>query len=589
MANAASLQERMKKFDNFEKGWLKNYAEEPILGNLYGFHPDDSSLGDNSSESIKESNKIDRKNLNTLEKIDLTGFPEDRIIDAELLKSDLKYDILMSETPINGRPLKYVHAYSMEEVADALECVFYNVVIPEKEKLDSITERLGKIPKYIRQERDRIQAMVPRWREISIGYAVGAMRLMDHIVNYAEKHGYIRVGKMHNRIEKAKYSIRKYIMSISSRPDAGPIFRGEDFAKALMEYLGIHMSIDDAYKIAVDHIEESIANIEAPRRRVIEKMGWPRDMDYWQVLNRLRTMNAVPVENAFQVFSNSMDRAREYTLNSRDFPDCVDIEVTLLPTSPHETSCYPATCTRTRPSFENKRDTHKIYVTIPEDDSHCHFTSWETDSLAFHEYMPGHVFFDHITRSQGTITRKMMEARDLSEGFASIVEMLAWDNGTDIVTIPAESDLIEKSEYMRLGPRLLIDLYFMTGNEELLDVGHGYDHRKYDDPFGKAEALLKHTTGYDDGRVRGDINWYSTEPAIPLTYLIGSHALKRLKEDMQDYLGSGYSNALFYKSILSEGCIPVSFMRTAFENKGLIARKLPGSTYDSGRMTNGNV
>ena len=83
----------------------------------------------------------------------------------------------------------------------------------------------------------------------------------------------------------------------------------------------------------------------------------------------------------------------------------------------------------------------------------------------------------------------------------------------------------------RLVARVGIDLYFMTNNKQYLNVGLDLEFNS-DDAFENAAKLLKEATGFTDGRVQAEINWYSTEQGYPLSYLTGNRLVWQLKQDI---------------------------------------------------------
>ena len=90
-----------------------------------------------------------------------------------------------------------------------------------------------------------------------------------------------------------------------------------------------------------------------------------------------------------------------------------------------------------------------------------------------------------------------------------------------------------KREILRLVARVVIDLYFMTGKKDYVQVGLDLDFSS-DDPFENAAKLLKTATGFTDGRVQAELNWYSSEQGYPLSYLTGNRMVWQLKQDIID-------------------------------------------------------
>jgi uncharacterized protein (DUF885 family) len=111
-----------------------------------------------------------------------------------------------------------------------------------------------------------------------------------------------------------------------------------------------------------------------------------------------------------------------------------------------------------------------------------------------------------------------------------------------------------------------------------LDLGLDTDESETggysDDVFVNAAKLLKTATGFTDGRVQAELNWYSSEQSYPLSYLTGNRLVWQLKQDIQAAnkkdLGSLALDQAFHKVYLESGCMPVESLRTVFQNEGFL-------------------
>jgi len=112
---------------------------------------------------------------------------------------------------------------------------------------------------------------------------------------------------------------------------------------------------------------------------------------------------------------------------------------------------------------------------------------------------------------------------------------------------------IIKRDVARLGARVAIDLYFMSGDKSYLEIGSDFD-RDLEDPFELAKSLLISICGFSDARADGELNWYSMERGYPMTYLIGNKLIKDLKTKL------GMPDKEFHQFILKQGNIPLSFL-----------------------------
>ena len=136
-----------------------------------------------------------------------------------------------------------------------------------------------------------------------------------------------------------------------------------------------------------------------------------------------------------------------------------------------------------------------------------------------------------------------------------------------------EARFVGKREIARIGARVAIDLYFMTGDASYLEVGYPLETDS-DDPFVVAGTLLRQVTGFTPERCAAELNWYSQERGYPLSYLTGNRLVWNLKRDVEKantrQLGARDLDRVFHRTFLEAGNMPVSFLRRVFANEGLL-------------------
>ena len=88
----------------------------------------------------------------------------------------------------------------------------------------------------------------------------------------------------------------------------------------------------------------------------------------------------------------------------------------------------------------------------------------------------------------------------------------------------------------------------------------------------KASRLLMEGVGFTARRAEGDVNWYTSAPTVPMSYLIGRLELEKLHAKL--VVGSGWPLKQFNDWILSFGAIPWSWIWQS----ALTAQNLPIAT-----------
>jgi uncharacterized protein (DUF885 family) len=170
------------------------------------------------------------------------------------------------------------------------------------------------------------------------------------------------------------------------------------------------------------------------------------------------------------------------------------------------------------------------------------------------------------------VIRRHIDARDQAEGWTTMLEDYMLDVGYMGESVD-EARFIAKREIGRIGARVAIDIFFMTGDPGRLEVGVDFD-RQNRDPFALAGGLLGAVTGFVPERIDAELNWYSQERGYPLSYLAGNRLVWDLKRDVARHLGERdalESDRTFFRAYLEAGNMPVAYLRRWFEEHGLLA------------------
>ena len=79
--------------------------------------------------------------------------------------------------------------------------------------------------------------------------------------------------------------------------------------------------------------------------------------------------------------------------------------------------------------------------------------------------------------------------------------------------------------------------------------------------YSGAVQMLVEGVGFTQSRARADVNWYTSQPTVPMSYLLGRFELERVKARLVD--GEGWSLRKFHDWILSHGAIPWTWIERA--------------------------
>ena len=317
--------------------------------------------------------------------------------------------------------------------------------------------------------------------------------------------------------------------------------------------------------------------LEDLRRRLVNKYGLDADTSIATLHEFLNSRFAVELRNnELASVLDHYQREREVVQRFVDkrqlfpIPDDQDIVITLTPGFLQPV--IPAGAMWPPLALREGTAKSMVYLTVKEDELDEH-TRLGICMMMIHEGIPGHHLQFASAVQQNSLVRKMFNANEHAEGWTTMLEDYMLDAGCVDGDIEDEVRFVAKRDISRLVARVGIDLYFMTGDSHFLDVGLDLELDSAD-PFENAARLLKSATGFTDGRVQAELNWYSRQQGYPLSYLTGNRMVWELKADLQDAnpkrLSSDELDREFHRIYLQSGCMPVASLREVFRHEGFL-------------------
>jgi uncharacterized protein (DUF885 family) len=212
-----------------------------------------------------------------------------------------------------------------------------------------------------------------------------------------------------------------------------------------------------------------------------------------------------------------------------------------------------------------------VYLTLAEGRVGEH-TKLDIPMMMVHEGIPGHHLQLATASMHPSTIRRHADFMDHGEGWTTMLEDYMLDVGFH-PEVADEMRFVSKRDIARIGARVAIDLFFMTGERDFLDVGVDADIAN-PDPFVAAASLLAAVTDFSPGRIQSELNSYSLERGYPLSYLTGNHLVWELKRDVataqRGKLEGLALDRVFHRTYLESGNMPVRLLRRVFEHQGLL-------------------
>jgi uncharacterized protein (DUF885 family) len=499
----------------------------------------------------------------------------DEQIDLDLARLMLDAEVFDASYEFNGQRTLPQQPRAGDEIGDGIFMLSVADPRPAAERLVDITRRIEAVPDYLATLTTRLSTPVERWVQMDLAKVRGLPTLLGNIERWAETERFADA-PVARAVEAANTALEHYARTLEATPTRAEFHIGESAARELVRLRGIEQPLEELHAMARRFLAETQAQIEELRARLVRKhgldAGTSRSALHQHLNERFRLKLASGnFEQILVRYRREHENLMKFIRERDLFPLPRDHSLLILATPDFMRPSIPAGAMNPPAPFRAGTATSVIFLTLAEEllDEH---TELGIPIMMVHEGVPGHhLQFASAYQNPSRIRRHVM-ANDHAEGWTTLQEDYMLDQGY-LTDLADEARFCAKRDLCRIGARVAIDLFFMTGQRDYLDVGLGIE-RGQSDPFEAAGHLLQTVTGFTPGRVQAELNWYSMERGYPLSYLTGNQLAKRLRADVAA-AGSGrrtpaQSDRLFFAKYLSAGNMPLSFLRRVFTHDGLI-------------------
>ncbi|MCP4444742.1 MAG: DUF885 domain-containing protein [Myxococcales bacterium] len=515
--------------------------------------------------------------LTRLEAVDSTGLEFDSGLDLELAKLIVGYDVHDHSYQFNGKSKRQQMPKAGDEIGDGVFLLFINDPRDATARLDDIVGRLEAAPDFTEKMLARLDTPVARWVKMDLQTVEGLPTLFATVENWAAETGYADLERLQSARKGAEAALASYAEKLGAMPTTEQMHVGPEVARRIVSLRGIDKSFDELHTIARDFLGETRETIETLRKKLASKYELDAGISTEDLQLYLAEKYRVdlPTGNVDDILAHYEDSRKEILafIKERDlFPILENQNMKIIRTPSFMAPSIPAGAMMPPPAFRDGVRTSMVYLTLSEElvDEH---TALGIPSMMVHEGIPGHHLQLATASTHKSIVRRHVSANEHAEGWTTMLEDYMLDTGFK-ADLADEVRFIGKRDLSRIGARVAIDLFFMTGEKKYLDVGVDCDTSSAD-PFEAAGSLLQAVTGFVPGRVQAELNWYSQERGYPLSYLTGNKLVWELKEDLAQ-AQNGKLEGLeldrrFHNIYLHSGNMPLTFLRRVFEHEGLLA------------------
>ena len=570
------------EFDAFVDSFHDHRTQDPNACVNLGVDRNLGALPDPSLAGIAARLTRARSLLKGIPKIQREASSFDRRLDLDLAALSLRAEIHADSYRFRGRTRLEHLPSAAEDIGDGIFMLFINDPRPAEQRLKNILSRLQAVPDYLQALQSRLGTPLERWRAMDLEKVRELPSLFSTLADWSASTSWSGHSAFEKARAEAEAALVHYSEKLASLETHCELHLETDVAREIVALRGIEKSLEELHEMARDYLAENAATLSELRGRLAKKYGLERRASIEEVESELRKRFAPKPEQLnpdwiLARYEQEREKLLAFIAEHDLFPIFKEQDMKILRTPGFMAPSIPAGAMVSPAPFREGVRTSLIYLTLSDElvARHCDL---DVPGMMIHEGIPGHHLQLATASAHPSVIRRHVSAMDQAEGWTTMLEDYMLDVGY-MGELTDEARFVAKRDTNRIGARVAIDLFFMTGNRNFLSVGVEFDDEgerelDADDPFIAAGALLRAVTGFVPGRIEGELNWYSQERGYPLSYLTGNRLVWELKRDVaKGPAGSLSGLALdrkFHEVYLHAGNMPVSFLRKVFVEQGLL-------------------
>ena len=565
----------MSDFHHVEEQFKRYVLADAETSMALGAEKFTGQLGDASLQQHHQRVVDAKALLATLKAQQVESFEQQ--LDLELMQHHLQKDIFFAELQLHGEPQRCRKPQGVDGISAGIFQLFINDERTAELRLNDILSRLQQAPDYLATEAAVIKQPITRWRDIELQQGEGIPDLFNTILNWAQQSSYYQEHELEKAITRCNTALARYLDDLKNRSTLDDFSIGEDNIKELLALRQIRQTPAELVKMAQAFMLETKTLLSTLTTSLCEKYALPKETSESELHSFLNqrfaaTLTDGRLDSILDYYTQQTQSINAFIEEKKLFKLPEEQDLRILQTPGFLEPVIPAGAMWPPLALREGCKTSLVYLTLKEDQLAEH-TELGIPVMMIHEGIPGHHLQFATAALHSSFVRRIFSATEHAEGWTTMLEDYMLDVGYIQPDLVHEVRFIAKREMSRLVARVGIDLYFMSKNKDYLNVGLNLNFDS-DDVFVNAAKLLKEATGFTDGRVQAELNWYSSAQGYPLSYLTGNRMVWQLKHDIhaanKKDLPPKTLDQAFHEVYLTSGCMPVESLRQVFQQQGYL-------------------
>lgn len=516
------------------------FSWDPVYSTQLGWRKYDNLLGDPSDDGFRQ--QVERMKARMVE---LKTIPDNELSPDEDLDRDLAIHIFENRVFELEELRQHAHmSIGPGKLADGIFFLFVREHMPLEVRFDAITARLERAPEFLEKAKMAVTDPYAVWNSTALDTGEGLIHFLDLVVATAEtKLGpCARTSRLKAAAKKASEAIRQHNDWLRrSLADGTRSSQALDPARfeRLLALRRFGVNADEALRIA----EMQLAAAKAIREDVARKISPVGGLD--GAIKVMRADHPSSFEEIIKAYRESICKARDFVV-AKGLVRIPEGEKLLVMETPHFMRKNAPFAAQFEPArFANDRT--GLFLVTPDGGDPAALMEHSypiITNTTVHEAYPGHHLQGVCAVTNPSMIRALCGSADFAEGWALYCEDLMISEGynaTDMGRLAQLNDLIFR--IVRVIAEVKLSRCEMTVEQ--------------------AAEMLSKETGMDMKPAMDEARSYTHSPTYYMAYYIGKLAIMQLREDAERALGGKFTLEFFHTTLVTAGCMPVTFMRRA--------------------------
>lgn len=543
----------MNTFDALQEEYFETWLEQhPQQASVLGYTTHDTEMPSGTLKSCKKEIEKNKYFLKQFQNLNESSLDFDQRISRKLAIHKLQIFLFFDET------LEYYlkNPDVTGEISAALDSLFMR---RSTDRFHSLLVRLEKTPEYIADFQTRVVKPVKLWTEMALEAVRGLCQFLPALGEAAQREIPLpdaeEIEDKAKRVEERLKDYSTFLQKMLPHADELWGMDRESF-DTLLTLRELPYSGDEILNLGRKWLKEEQERL----RTLAESCASGKSVK--EVTTLVKSNHPQTVEKILHLCRTYLKEARQFVIenNIATLPEgekiCVDTTPEYLWHWLPMGAYFPPPVTGP--------DRIGYYRVTPPGDPNV-FKEHNGPSVinaAVHEGYPGHHLqlccsnmHPHKLRwaviPTETDAKCVAEGAEMIEGWALYCEELMMEKG---FCTTREYQFMQSRFVVWRAVRIIVDV--QLSRREIT--------------FEEAVQLMENM-GMERAAAVGEVRWYTLRPSYPLSYLLGKHMLKNLKEKVKKMMGPAYTDIFFHNTLLYEGTMPLTFLEEVFAHKAFFS------------------